>query len=164
MSILLSPPTSAFSGLRRAAFTRDFYSAAVAMAALLAKFTPLFLSNVPFRNTVTWKMHEACTWSVVGVLSYMLLVLLWSFWVRQPCMPIEPTSIAGCLYYVCDSTMSKDFEGLSTVGTRERDRLIRKMQKNYVFGRIKGNTGTWRVGVDYVDLAHRKATWKLSSH
>ncbi|KAM7199932.1 hypothetical protein V8F33_004106 [Rhypophila sp. PSN 637] len=34
----------------------------VSLATLLAKFTPILFSAIPFRNTVAWKMHEACTW------------------------------------------------------------------------------------------------------
>lgn len=45
------------------------------LAAVLARFTPILLSGVPFRLTVTWKMHETYTWMLVCVLGYMVLVL-----------------------------------------------------------------------------------------
>ncbi|KAK4206423.1 hypothetical protein QBC37DRAFT_459240, partial [Rhypophila decipiens] len=50
---------------------------AIPLATLLARFTPILLAGVPFRNTITWKMHEAYTWCVVGVLGYMVIVLVW---------------------------------------------------------------------------------------
>ncbi|KAM7193242.1 hypothetical protein V8F33_007942 [Rhypophila sp. PSN 637] len=55
--------------------TRDISSLSIALATFLAKFTPILLSNIPFRNTITWEMHEVCTWMAVGVLSYMVVVL-----------------------------------------------------------------------------------------
>ncbi|KAK4208048.1 hypothetical protein QBC37DRAFT_246762, partial [Rhypophila decipiens] len=55
--------------------TRDISSLSIALATFLAKFTPILLSNIPFRNTITWEMHEVCTWMAVGVLSYMVIVL-----------------------------------------------------------------------------------------
>ena len=136
-------------GLWRALVTRDVFSANVALAAVMAKVTPLLLSNVPFRNTVTWKMHEACTWMVIVILGHMVVVLVGSVWVRQPRIPVEPTSIAGCMYLICDSAMTRDFEGLSTVAKKERDHLVRQMNKGYTFGRIAGVSGSRRVGVDY---------------
>ncbi|KAM7214106.1 hypothetical protein V8F06_010545 [Rhypophila decipiens] len=54
----------------------DIITFNVALATLLAKFTPILFSAIPFRNTVTWKMHEACTWMSVSFLVYMLLILL----------------------------------------------------------------------------------------
>jgi hypothetical protein len=33
----------------------------------------------------------------------MILVLSVSLFVREPYLPVEPSTIAGCLYYVADS-------------------------------------------------------------
>ncbi|KAM7210020.1 hypothetical protein V8F06_014599 [Rhypophila decipiens] len=38
--------------------TKDILSLSIALATFLAKFTPILLSNIPFRNTITWEMHE----------------------------------------------------------------------------------------------------------
>ncbi|KAK3688230.1 hypothetical protein B0T22DRAFT_479497 [Podospora appendiculata] len=160
-SILLSPPSSVFTGLWSYVSTKDVVSANVALAALLAKFTPILLSNIPFRNTVTWKTHEACTWLAVGVLGYMFVVLFASLWVRRAYMPIAPGSIAGCMYYVCDSAMLKDFEGLACVGRKERNRLVGEMDRRFIFGEIVGGAaGERRIGVDYLRLEQRAAGWK----
>ncbi|KAK3385815.1 hypothetical protein B0H63DRAFT_560325 [Podospora didyma] len=82
------------------------------------EFTPILFSNIPFRNTVTWKMHEPCTWMAIGILAYMVLVLLASLyltWFKKERldMPMKPDTIAGCMYYLSDSAMLDDFEGLS---------------------------------------------------
>ncbi|KAK3323813.1 hypothetical protein B0T19DRAFT_402103 [Cercophora scortea] len=171
-SILLSPPSSVFTGLYSALATKDLVSANVSLATLLAKFTPILLSNIPFRNTVTWKTHEACTWLAVAVLSYMFIVLFASLWVRRAYMPVAPSSIAACMYYVCDSAMLKDFEGLVAVGRKERDRLVGGggdimglgvggRRYRYIFGEIVGvKSGERRIAVDYHRLEQRAAGWK----
>ncbi|KAK0712006.1 hypothetical protein B0H67DRAFT_542048 [Lasiosphaeris hirsuta] len=170
-SIVLAPPTHVFSlsplwlasSLHRPT-AHDLLSLAIAIATLLAKFTPILLSNIPFRNTVTWKMHESCTWMAVGVLSYMVLVLVAALTVRSPVvsMPVKPETIAGCMYYLCDSVMVADFEGLATMKGEERDKLVSSMERRYVFGNLKGDLGVkggdekssdqernGRIGVDY---------------
>ncbi|KAK3367291.1 hypothetical protein B0T24DRAFT_710100 [Lasiosphaeria ovina] len=178
-SVLLAPPASVFAGLRQALFTTSDASAAhTALAALLAKFTPILFSAIPFRNTVTWRMHEACTWLAVAVLGYMLLVLsaqaaapvvqrlgIDSWWQTRSMsrpgggrysstpsqrMSVRPDSIAGCLYYVCDSAMLRDLEGLAMLGEKERARLVGDMGRVYVFGDMLGiDSRKRRVGIDY---------------
>jgi hypothetical protein len=149
-SILLSPPTSILAGLWRSIRIRDVFTANVALSALLAKFTPLLLSNVPFRKTVTWKMHEACTWLAVAILAYMILVLLGTFWTRQFYMPVQASSIAGCLYYICDSSIIDSCQGLSLHRTTERDRLVSNLAHTYRFGKMIGVSGTTRIGVESI--------------
>lgn len=155
-SILLSPPMNVFVGLYRSVVpVFHLPSFSIAMACLLAKFTPILFSNIPFRNTVTWTMHEASTWMAVAILSYMVVVLLCSLlWFgrtsRNVYMPVRPDTIMGCLYYLCESNMVKDFEGLGLMNARERDKLVNEMDRRYVFGDMTGEgTGAHRVRVDY---------------
>ncbi|KAM7195028.1 hypothetical protein V8F33_006897 [Rhypophila sp. PSN 637] len=167
-SINLSPPSNVFVGLWRSFRTRDILSFNIALAALLAKFTPILFSNIPFRNTVTWKMHESCTWMAIVFLAYMILVLLGSIpcWRRltgmmtrgrwkipakysQCYLPVRPDTISACVYYVCDAKLLRDFAGTSLMGRQERDKLVNGMGKRYVFGDVVGASGKRRVGVDY---------------
>lgn len=68
----------------------------------------------------------------------------------MPCYtPVRLDTIAGCVYYLCDSKMLKDFEGTSLMCRKKRDQLIDGMEKRYVFGDIVGTSGVRRVGVDY---------------
>ncbi|KAK4211182.1 hypothetical protein QBC37DRAFT_19376 [Rhypophila decipiens] len=158
----------------------DLTLASVSLAAFLAKFAPILLSGVPFRNTITWKMHETYTWSLVAVLGYMVLVLtillfpsqmLRSIGTRgrkengkKTSPPPAPTSIAGYMYYVCDSVMLRDFEGLSTSPRKVRDKAVMDMAarhheghlesrggQGYAFGTMTGVSGVRRVGIDYAD-------------
>ncbi|KAK4208934.1 hypothetical protein QBC37DRAFT_378566 [Rhypophila decipiens] len=96
-SILLSPPSNIFLGLWRTIFklniplkgiikkdqplllhmpSLEFH---ICLATFFAKFTPLLLSNIPFSNAVTWKIHEVCTWLAVAFLGYMVVVLVVTF-------------------------------------------------------------------------------------
>lgn len=111
----------------------------------------------------------------VAILGYMVLVLLASIavpimrrkvpmdwrlkkgiWGNQRALklPVRVDTIAGCMWYVCDSAMLKDFEvsgmGGFAASRRDRDRLVREMGRRYMLGEVVGvSTGGRRVGVDY---------------
>lgn len=40
-------------------------------------------------------------------------------------MPVEPSSIAGAIYYVCDPSVIDKFIGLSMLNKQQRDRTLR---------------------------------------
>jgi len=85
-----------------------------------------------------------------GLLILMIIILIVHMWcVKWPYLPIPPDSLAGVIYYVCDSSMLKDFERLSTLEKSDRERRIERMSRNYRFGRITGVSGKPRIGVDY---------------
>lgn len=77
----------------------------------------------------------------------MLLVMAASFFIRWPPMPVDPRSIAGALWYVCQSRMLDDFAGLSEMSSREREKRVEEMGKRYYFGELVGKE---RIGVDAV--------------
>lgn len=82
----------------------------------------------------------------------MIAVLLAHMWVvKWPYMPAAPDSLAGWIYYVCDSAMLRDFERLSMVGQRERDGRVERMGRVYRFGWMTGVSGFGinRIGIDY---------------
>ncbi|KAH8896291.1 hypothetical protein GQ53DRAFT_819408 [Thozetella sp. PMI_491] len=114
--ILLSPAATVFTGLWQSIRVMDPLSASVAIAAISAKFTPILLSNVPFRNTVTWDMHEISVWMITAILGYMILILALLLSMNGPDLPAEPDSLAGCMFYIRDSTLPGDFSGISTIG------------------------------------------------
>ncbi|KAM7211045.1 hypothetical protein V8F06_013567 [Rhypophila decipiens] len=163
----------------------------IALAALFAKFTPILLSQIPFSNSVTWKIHEVCTWMTVAFWGHMVLVLALEVW--RTCrlrglrmgiwrrvsvtgreipgqrrgteieLPVRTDTIAGCVYYLFESRMVREFEGLSMVKSRkERDMLVEGMGRWYCLRsesddenvRIPpwegGGEGAKRVRVDYV--------------
>ncbi|KAM7211141.1 hypothetical protein V8F06_013474 [Rhypophila decipiens] len=163
-SILLSPPSNVFIGLWRFSRTKDILASNIALAALVAKFTPILFSNIPFRNTVTWKMHETCTWMAVAVLSYMVIVLVgllvWtSFgerWGRRKAdLPVKVDTILGCLYYLVESRMVQDLEGVEMLARTARDRLVGEMGRLYVFVEVEKGDGR-RMGVDYAASKARR--------
>ncbi|KAK4188295.1 hypothetical protein QBC35DRAFT_382965 [Podospora australis] len=147
-SITLSPPLNAFSGMWSAVKRRHLFLIVVAMTAILSEFMPVLLNNVPFRVTQTWITSRVCTWLAVGILSIMWLVVVGSFFVRWPHMPVDPSTIAGSMYYVCDSWMLWSVEGLSMLSKKERDRKVIGMGLRFRFGNIVGLSGRKRVGVD----------------
>ncbi|KAI5928210.1 hypothetical protein F4810DRAFT_719863 [Camillea tinctor] len=148
-SILLAPPTNAFSGLWSSIRRRHGFLAVVALTSILSEFLTVFLSNVPYRVNQTFLIHTICTWCAVGIICIMILVVAGSFFVRWPRrMPVDPSTIAGAMYYVCDSYMLNNFSGLSMLGRKERDRRVNQMGFQYEFGEMRGVSGKERVGVD----------------
>ena len=148
-SILLAPPTNAVSGLWTAIRRRHGYLTIVAPTAVLSEFLPILLTQIPFQVSQTFLVYVITTWSAVGVLGIMVLVLLWSFFVRWPHMPVDPTTIAGAMYYVTDSYMLSNFQGLSTLEREERDNGVANLGLKYEFGRMMGTSEKARLGVDF---------------
>lgn len=100
----------------------------------------------------------------VAVLAYMVLVLIATIIVPSPGrqLPVKPETITGCLYYLCNSDVAADFEGLATLGAKERDKLVGEMGRRFVLRGVDcscegGNrlnsgesVGVRRVGVVYL--------------
>ncbi|EAQ87616.1 hypothetical protein CHGG_04235 [Chaetomium globosum CBS 148.51] len=137
-TITVSPPLNAFSGIVGAVQQRHEFLILVAFTAILSEFMPIVLSNVPFRVTQTWMTSRVCTWMAVGILSLMWLVVVGTFFVRWPHMPVDPSTIAGAMYYVCDSWMLGSMEGLSRLESEERDKRIAELGLRFQFGDIVG--------------------------
>lgn len=150
-SILIPRATTAFTGLWQAVVLRDIFGGAVAFAGVLSKFTPIFLANIPFKLTLTWTTYRVCTWLSVAILVIMILVLIGSGFVKWPSLPVEPSTIAGCMYYVSKSDMLKDLEGASTMTQKEREKWLWTRGRRYHLSRAMGVPGETRVGIDYAN-------------
>src|SRR4051794_26415240 len=120
-SVMVSPPTSVFTGgfigsLRRG----EIWMSVVGFTNILAKITPTLLSNIPFSPIQTWDMHLVCAWSTVGCLAFMILILIFGFFfVKQPPLQVDPGSLAGRIYYLCDSQVADEFRGMLTMSRAE---------------------------------------------
>lgn len=130
---------------------RQVFLIMVAGTAVLAEFMPILLGNVPFRVTQTWTASRTCTWMAVGILSLMWLVVVGSFFIRWPHLPVDPSTIAGAMYYVCDSWMLESLEGLSMLDKEERDQRVAGLGLKFRFGDMVGVSGRRRIGVDGMD-------------
>ncbi|KAK1758908.1 hypothetical protein QBC47DRAFT_370731 [Echria macrotheca] len=152
LSVLEPLPTNALSSLWRAVRWKDPLAISIAAAGVLSKIIPALLSSVPFAPAQTWKTHEICTWTTIGVLIALIIILAIYMWlVKWPRMPVASDSLAARIYYVCDSNMVRDFERLSTLTTVERDRRVRRMARMYRFGWTMGVSGHRRVAIDYAE-------------
>jgi len=148
-SVLIPQATTAPTGIWQAIKLQNIFGGAVAVVSVLSKFTPIFLANIPFRLTLTWVMHEVCAWLSVAILSTMILVLVCSFFVQWPNLPVEPSTVAGCLYYVCDSDILQDFEGMSSMGPKERRERARALGWKYQLSERVDASGEAKMGIGY---------------
>jgi len=78
----------------------------------------------------------------------MGLVLAYaSFAVRYPDMPISPASLAGRMYYLCDSVEAvRAFSGMGAWRTWKGEGRVEEKSR-YGFGEMVGDSGRRRVGV-----------------
>jgi len=153
LSVLEPQATTVVAGMWRAVRRRDALLGALALTGILARFLPLLLSGVPLAPAQTFVAHEICTWAAVVVLILMTAALVARMWAAAswPALPVAPDSLAGCAFYVCDSVMLRDFERLSMLGARERDRRVERMGRRYRFGWMTGVSGRRRIGIDYAE-------------
>ncbi|KAI1174676.1 hypothetical protein F4777DRAFT_553047 [Nemania sp. FL0916] len=80
-------------------------------------------------------------------MSLMVLILLASFFVKWPNMPVDPNTIAGAMYYVCNTSVLDRFEGLSLLDKEQRDRTVTDMALLYDFGGLISDPGERRIGL-----------------
>ncbi|KAK0720272.1 hypothetical protein B0H67DRAFT_181584 [Lasiosphaeris hirsuta] len=150
-SVLVQSPTTVFTGLAGALLRREGFITIVGFSAVLANFTPVLLSAVPFNPSQTWQTHVATAWAAVGCLGFMVLVLVYgAIFVRYPYLPVDPASLGGRIYYLCDSTMLGEFQGMSVLSGKEVSARV-DLKKKYRFGMMRGASGERRIGVDYAD-------------
>lgn len=100
----------------------------------------------------TYDTQLACAWLSIAILALMILVLVASFFKTWPHMPVDPRTVAGAMFYVCDSWMLESLQDLSTMGKKDRDLELRYRRLRYGYGNISGATsGKERMGVDVCD-------------
>jgi O-antigen/teichoic acid export membrane protein len=150
-SILISPPTNPLSGLYSAFRQRHLYLGVLALATLLADFLPVTLSHVPFSVLETSETQSTCAYLSIAILVIMMVAVAASLAVRWPHMPVDPRTIAGALYYLCDSSVLISFDGLAGVERRDRDWMVKSMCVRYTFGTMIGLNGKERVGIEALD-------------
>jgi hypothetical protein len=144
-SILVGRPTNAFYGIYLATRQRHAFYMLTSLMAILSEFLPILLSNIPHKLTQVLLPTLVCTRLSLACLAAMIGIVLWSFFIRWPPMPVDPRSVAGALWYVCESRMLADFAGLAKMDGKERDKRVREMGKRYYYGDLVGRT---RIGVD----------------
>ncbi|KAJ4297317.1 hypothetical protein N0V88_004235 [Collariella sp. IMI 366227] len=126
-SVLFTPSTNPFSGLYSSVRRHpNPFLFCVSLAAIMSEFLPVILSNVPFNLAQTRTAATVCAVLSCLFLGFMLVVLIWSFWVQYPPMPVDPRTVGGILWYVSKSLMLDDFEGVSKLDGKEREQSGRK--------------------------------------
>lgn len=151
-SILFSPPTNPLSGIHSAIRQRSLYLGLLSFTTLLSELClPVTLSHVPFSRMDKVSTNVICGWTSIGILGLMLLMVIASFFMTWPHLPMDPRTVAGAMFYVCDSRMLEAFEGMAAVSKKERDLDVRYLRSFYGYGPIVGMSGIERIGVDIWD-------------
>ena len=89
----------------------------------------------------------------MAILAYMLvgLVGIWSRGKGGLRLPRTPNTLGSVWGYLCGSRLVHDFAEFACVETRERDRAVKGMGRNYGLQRDRGTDGAMRWSVDYAD-------------
>ncbi|GJC78778.1 hypothetical protein ColLi_01616 [Colletotrichum liriopes] len=163
-SILLTRPTNSFYGIYAAILEGNVVLMLAAFMAILAEFLPILLTNIPYNLTQTLATHNICALTSVSILALMVTTLVASLFIKWPDMPVDPRSIAGAMYYINESRMLEDFEGLSKLSSNEREKKVKELGRRYFYGAVSGKDGR-RMGVESIesveDTAYTGGHWFL---
>ncbi|GKT85830.1 hypothetical protein Ct61P_03680 [Colletotrichum tofieldiae] len=163
-SILLTRPTNSFYGIYAAILEGNIVLMLAAFMAILAEFLPILLTNIPYNLTQTLATHNICALTSVSILALMVTTLVASLFIKWPDMPVDPRSIAGAMYYINESRMLEDFEGLSKLSSNEREKKVKELGRRYFYGAVSGKDGR-RMGVESIesveDTAYTGGHWFL---
>ncbi|KAL0944857.1 uncharacterized protein CTRU02_202744 [Colletotrichum truncatum] len=163
-SILLTRPTNGFYGMYAAVLDGNIILLLAAFMSILAEFLPILFANIPYNLTQTLESHNICARVSLAILAIMLITIIASLFIKWPEMPVDPRSIAGAMYYVNESRMLEDFEGLSKLDSKEREKRVKELGRRYFYGSITGRFGK-RMGVESVesieDTAYTGGHWFL---
>ncbi|KXH46877.1 hypothetical protein CNYM01_00723 [Colletotrichum nymphaeae SA-01] len=161
-SILLTRPTNGFYGIYAAIINGDIVLMLAAFMSIIAEFLPMLLANVPYNLTQTLNSHKICSMISLTILALMIVAVGASLFIKWPEMPVDPRSIAGAMYYINESQMLDDFEGLSQLSSMDRKKKVAELGRRYFYGALTGKHGR-RMGVDSVesveDTVYTGANW-----
>ncbi|KAK3392903.1 hypothetical protein B0H63DRAFT_3063 [Podospora didyma] len=159
-TILLNRHTSPLCAILPLLRNRHLAAASVALTGLVAEFLIICLSGLPYRPGQLRSEFLFCGVASAAILSLMLAQLVAvAIWQRQglPHLPRRPDTIGAVMTYVAGTSMVRDFQGLESLGTKERNKRIREMGKVYAYGWRAEEGGKVRWIVDEVPDAERKS-------
>ncbi|KAK1480903.1 hypothetical protein CTAM01_14188 [Colletotrichum tamarilloi] len=161
-SILFTRPTNGFYGIYAAIINGDIALMLAAFMSITAEFLPMLLANVPYNLTQTLNSHKICSIISLTILALMIVAVGASLFIKWPEMPVDPRSIAGAMYYINESQMLDDFEGLSQLSSMDRKKKVGELGRRCFYGALTGKHGR-RMGVDSVesveDTVYTGANW-----
>ena len=119
------------------------FGASMAFISFLSEILVVVLAAIPYSPGEIFFEFITCTYTSIGILSGMLLVLICLvFWRRQlPYVPRPPDTLGGVISYICDSRMLDTFDGYTELGNGEMARRISRLGKKYTYGEYEGVDG-----------------------
>ncbi|KAI1471676.1 uncharacterized protein F4812DRAFT_188306 [Daldinia caldariorum] len=105
----ITPPTNPFTGVWSSLTPgrRDVYLGLVSATSILSEILPMLLSTSLDKCTESFWAHTVCLWMSVGVLSVMVFTITgFSFVDWPPSLPMDPSTIAGGMYYTLTNFIS----------------------------------------------------------
>ncbi|KAF5019573.1 hypothetical protein F66182_8426 [Fusarium sp. NRRL 66182] len=135
-SVLVTPATNPVSGVFVALRIRDPLLFFTAFAAVLAQFLPILLANVPYSLTQTSDAHNICSRLSVGILFLMAVAMGFSLLVKWPDLPVDPSNLAGALWYVADAPWLRSLEGVAAMSASKRRDAVRGLGGSWTYGPI----------------------------
>ncbi|KAM7223351.1 hypothetical protein V8F06_001228 [Rhypophila decipiens] len=125
-SILIPRPTNEFSVIywtmtqlitTKGNLKANFSLISASFVAILSKFLPVLMTNIPYTLQQTYPSYIVCTTISMAILSLMIVTLLGSILLmgNWPYLPSDPRTIAGMMYYLLnpsfyDSYSSSDVQ------------------------------------------------------
>jgi hypothetical protein len=156
-SILVPAYMSPFSAIIPSLRRRHFIVSLVCFASVLAEFLPIFLGNIPYSPSLTWRAYITCSFLAILILLFMMACV--AVLILRPRRSVRPlprrtdTLASICCYVAADESgeggamgILDKLSGLSKMGTRERDNIVVETGGEYTMGIVKG--GELRIDFD----------------
>lgn len=154
-SVLVTRKTDALSAAWDALHQKEWAVFVVCSIAVLGEGLPVVLANVPYSLTQTRKTYDVCLGLSVGIMGGMVGLLvgvgMGMGMRKKECMPVDPRTVAGEVWYVADSAglvemvKKREWEGRRDRG---REGRLRGLEGEYFYGRVVGSDGRKRMVVD----------------
>lgn len=91
-------------------------------------------------------VYELSYWVTLSLLSIMVVLIGSSFLVRWTRLPVDPSTIAGAMYFVVDSNLVGELDGLETRNGRQQ--LTPNLRnRKVIFRKMTGASGEDRTQV-----------------
>ena len=135
-TILLKKHTFPLTAFLPLFYNHHYLAGSVALVGLISEFLVVALAGLPYRPGQ--QRGEFLFWAVVSIsiLALMIIMLIIvNIWrTKLPALMRKPGDIAAVMTYVAGTGMVRDFEELSQVRTKERNREIERLGKSYAYG------------------------------
>ena len=162
-SILLSPPSSPFTGIFHSLRHGHFFNAHISLVAILCEALIVALATIAFKPGTAFVAYTASTFITTAILAMMLVGVVCLPCTHKSRLPNggarEPETLVGVMLLLFASHMLESLAGLAMMKRNERDELLKSWGKKYARGSVVGIDEQEREGIVRNEVG--KLNWSI---